>query len=138
MPPTTAKPPRPLRLNQRAQLVPTVQYAEWHRCASTTTGLSNTDRAILDIIAEHHRQLQTTGHSDRVTVEKMAARIGVEPMSVRSSIKHLIGLCLLGVKPGSGQWPNEYLLALPKEKSFSGNARSPSTGSTRPRRLSWS
>jgi hypothetical protein len=77
-------------------------------------GLTSTDRAILDIVLEHHRQLQTTGHADRVTVERMAARIGVEPVSILSSIKHLIGLCLLGMKPGSGQWPNEYLLALPR------------------------
>jgi DNA-binding transcriptional regulator YiaG len=34
-----AKPPKPLRLNQRAQLVPAAQFAEWHRIASATAGL---------------------------------------------------------------------------------------------------
>jgi hypothetical protein len=51
---------------------------------------------------------QNTG---RLTIERMAVHIGVEPMSIISSIKHLIELCLLGVRPGGGQRPHEYLLA---------------------------
>jgi hypothetical protein len=41
---TTAKPP-PLRLNQRAKLVPTAQFGRWHEIASATAGLTALDRA---------------------------------------------------------------------------------------------
>jgi hypothetical protein len=57
---STAKPPRPMKLNQRAVLFPAAQYARWHELATAMPGLTSTDRAILDIVAEHHRQLQTT------------------------------------------------------------------------------
>ncbi len=40
-------------------------------------------------------------------------------MSIRSSISRLIELCLLGVKPGGGQRPHEYLLALPRRVAAS-------------------
>src|SRR5437016_5771687 len=111
---TAAKPPKPLRLNQKAQLVPPAQFARWHEIASATGGLSPLDRTILDILAEHYRRLQVQGFAGSVTIEKMAAHVGVETLSIRSSIKHLIELCLLGVKPGGGQRPHEYLPALPR------------------------
>ncbi len=110
---TAAKPPKPLRLNQRAQLVSAASFARWHEIASVTPGLTALDRAILDMLAEHYRRLQVQGSAGSVTIEKMAAHIGSEPMSIRSSIKHLIELCLLGVQPGGGQRPHEYLPALP-------------------------
>jgi hypothetical protein len=111
---TIAKPPKPMRLNQRAQLVPAASFARWHEIASATAGLSALDLAILDILAEHYRRLQVKGFAGSVTIEKMAAHVGVETLSIRSSIKHLIELCLLGVKPGGGQRPHEYLPALPR------------------------
>jgi hypothetical protein len=69
MSPTIAKPPKPLRLNQKAVLVPAAQYARWHEIASATPGLSALDRAILDIVAEHHRGLQVQGVAGSVTIE---------------------------------------------------------------------
>jgi hypothetical protein len=38
--------PRPLRMNQRAQLVPAAQFARWHEIAAATAGLSELDRQI--------------------------------------------------------------------------------------------
>jgi hypothetical protein len=81
----TIKPPRPLRLNQRAQLVPEAQYASWHEIASATAGLSSVELATLDIVAEHHRRLRNDGFAGSVTIEKMAAHVGVETLSIRSS-----------------------------------------------------
>jgi len=43
-------------------------------------------------------------------------------MSIRSSISRLIELCLLGVKPGGGQRPHEYLAALPRRIAASMSA----------------
>jgi len=33
---------------------------------------------------------------------------------VRAAVRHLIELCLVGVRPGAGQRASEYLMALPK------------------------
>ena len=36
------------------------------------------------------------------------------PRDVRVAVRHLVELCLVGVRPGAGQRASEYLLALPK------------------------
>src|SRR5258708_18008756 len=58
---TTAK-PRPLRLNQRAMLIPEARFAEWHRCASAMPGLSELERQILDAIMGYYRLLYERGY----------------------------------------------------------------------------
>jgi hypothetical protein len=112
---SAAKPPKPMRMNQKAQLVPAAQYAEWHRLASATPGLSGVELAILDVVAEHYRRIAAEGFAGRITIEKMAAHIGVETLTIQSSIAGLVGRCLLAVQPGSGARPHTYLLALPKK-----------------------
>jgi hypothetical protein len=111
---TTIAKPRPLRLNQRAELVPAAQFALWHELASAAAALSELDHEILDVIAERYRRIHIQGFAFRLTVERMAAHLGAEPMSIRSSLAHLVELAVLGIKPGSGRRPHEYLLALPK------------------------
>jgi hypothetical protein len=59
---TIAKPPRPLRLNQKAELIPEARFAEWHRIASATAGLSELDRQILDAIRGYYRLLHERGY----------------------------------------------------------------------------
>ena len=39
--------PRPLRLNQRARLVPSAQFVRWYEIASATPGLGKLELAIL-------------------------------------------------------------------------------------------
>jgi hypothetical protein len=111
---TTVDKPRPLRLNQKAELVPAAQFARWHELASATPDLTKLDREILDVIAERARQIHTQGFARRLRIEWMAAHVGTEPMTIRSSLAHLVELAVLGIKPGSGRRPHEYLLALPK------------------------
>jgi hypothetical protein len=111
---TTIAKPCPLRLNQKAELVPAAQFTRWHELASAAAALSELDRAILDVIAEHYRRIHIQGFALRLTVARMATHVGAEPMSIRSSLAHLVELALLGIKPGSGRRPHEYLLALPK------------------------
>jgi hypothetical protein len=41
----------PLRLNQRAKLVPVAQFEAWHAAAITVPGLTPLDRGILDAVA---------------------------------------------------------------------------------------
>ena len=54
-----AKSPRPLRLNRpKADLVPTERFAEWHRIASATPGLSGLELALLSAVAEYHRSFR--------------------------------------------------------------------------------
>ncbi len=53
---TIAKPPRPMRMNQKAELVPEARFAASHQCAAATPGLSKLELAILDGLCEHHRR----------------------------------------------------------------------------------
>jgi hypothetical protein len=111
---TTAKLPRPMRLNQRAQLVPTASFDAWHTIASATPGLTDLDRKLLDGLCEHHRRLHVEGYAGRLSIETLALGLNAVPRDVRASISRLIGLALIGVKPGAGARASEYLLALPK------------------------
>ena len=71
-------------------------------------------REILDVIAERYRQIHAQGFAGRLRIKWIAAHVGAEPMSIRLSLAHLVELAVLGIKPGSGRRPHEYLLALPK------------------------
>jgi len=54
-----AKSPKPLRMNQRAMLIPEARFAEWHRIASATAGLSELDHQVLDAIMGYYRLLDS-------------------------------------------------------------------------------
>jgi hypothetical protein len=111
---TTAAKPRPLRLNQRAELVPTEQYARWHEIASATAGLTELDRQVLDAVARYYAMLQERGDAPPLTLGGMALCAGVRPFDISATIWGLIGRSLLAVLPGAGHRPHEYLPALPK------------------------
>jgi hypothetical protein len=111
---TTAKTPKPLRMSRKAELVPEARLEEWYALAIQTKELSELDRAILDVICDWHRRMRDDGYAGRITFEKMAHHIGAEPMSIRSSLARLVGFALIAIKPGGGQRPNEYLMALPR------------------------
>jgi hypothetical protein len=112
---TAAKPPRPLRLNRpKADLVPTERFAEWHRIASATPGLSGLELALLSAVAEYHRQLQEKGEACSLSMLRLAEANRTEPIYVSTAVNHLVGLGLIAVLPGRGNWANTYLLALPK------------------------
>src|SRR5882672_7772282 len=112
---TTIKPRRPMRMNQRAMLIPEAQFAESYRIASATAGLSELDRQILDAIVEYYRQLAQRGYASFPSIEMMAKSSGARPIDISGAIKRLVGLALLAVRPGSGRWRNEYLPALPRK-----------------------
>ena len=110
-----AKSPRPLRLNRtKADLVPTERFAEWHRIASATSGLSGLELALLSAVAEYHRQLQEKGEACSLSMLRLAEANRTEPIYVSTAVNHLVGLGLIAVLPGRGNWANTYLLALPK------------------------
>jgi hypothetical protein len=111
---TTAVTPRPMRLNQRAQLVPPAQFARWHEIVSATAGLSELDRQVLDAIAGYYRRLQAEGYASFPSIEQMAQSAQVRSIDISSAIKNLVGLALLAAKPGAGARRNEYLMCLPK------------------------
>src|SRR5258707_6103522 len=111
---TTAKPPKPLRLNQKAELVPAASFAEWHRCASATAGLSKLELAILDIVAEHYRRLHVDGFAGSLSFMRLADANDTDPKYIQAAVRHLIELGLIGVRPGGGHRANTYLPALPK------------------------
>jgi len=106
--------PRPLRMNQKAELVPAAQFGRWHEIASAAAGLSELDRAVLDAVAAYYRLLHERGYGRPPTIEQMAKSAQVRSIDISEAIKHLVGLALLAVKPGAGGRRNEYLLALPK------------------------
>src|SRR5262245_13596119 len=112
---TAAAKPRPtLRLNQKAVLLPAAEFARWHAIASATAGLTKTELAVLSAVVEHYRVLDQRANARPPSIEQMALSSGARPIDVTTAIKNLVGLALLGVKPGSGRLRNEYLLALPK------------------------
>jgi hypothetical protein len=73
---TTATKPRPLRLNQRAQLVPPAQFARWHELASATAGLGRIELAVLSAVAEYYGLLHQHGYASAPTIEGMALSSG--------------------------------------------------------------
>lgn len=71
------------------------------------------DRQILDIIAGYYRLLEQRGYASFPSIEQMAQSDQVRSIDVTSAIRHLVGLALIAVRPGSGARRNEYLPALP-------------------------
>lgn len=104
----------PLPLNQRARLVPSGRFVRWYEIASATPGLSRLELLILAGLAEHHRRLHVDGYAGRLSIERMALDLNVMPRDIRAAVRHLIALCLIGVRPGAGQRASEYLLAHPR------------------------
>ena len=79
---TAAKPRPPLRLNQRAQLVPPAQFAEWHQHASHTAGLTKVELAVLSAVAEYYRLLDQRGYASFPSIEEMAESAKVRSIDV--------------------------------------------------------
>jgi hypothetical protein len=112
---STAK-PRPMKLNRpKAELVPVAQFARWHELASATPGLSDLELALLSAVAAYHRQLQEKGEACSLSMLRLASANRTEPIYVSTAVRNLISLGLIAVKPGRGNWANEYLPALPRK-----------------------
>jgi hypothetical protein len=111
---TTIAKPRPLRMNQKAVLIPEAQYQAWYDQAVLTSGLTELDRQILDAIVGYYRLLHERGYASFPSIEQMAKSAQVRSIDVTNAIRNLVGLALLAVRPGSGARRNEYLLCLPK------------------------
>jgi hypothetical protein len=79
---TTVRPPKPLRMSRKAELIPSAQYAAWHEIASATAGLSDLDRKLLDVIAWHYCRLQTDGVAGKLSIERIALQLS-DPLAVR-------------------------------------------------------
>jgi hypothetical protein len=94
-----AKSPKPLRMNQRAMLIPEARFAEWHRIASATAGLSELDHQVLDAIMGYYRLLHERGYASVPSIEQMAKSSGARSIDISGAIRHLVGLALLAVKP---------------------------------------
>jgi hypothetical protein len=113
---TGAAKPRPMRLNRpKAELVPVERFARWLELASATPGLSGLELALLSAIAEYHRQLQEKGDAGSLSFLRLAEANRTEPIYVSTAVRNLISLGLIAVKPGRGNWANEYLPALPRK-----------------------
>jgi hypothetical protein len=116
--PSVASKTGPMRLNQKAQLVPIVDWARWHTIASTTPGLSKLEVALLDGLASYFHQLEERGYAGKLSVERIALDLETAPRLVRETISSLIGKALLGVMPGAGQRANEFYPALPYPRGW--------------------
>jgi hypothetical protein len=111
---TTAKRPRPLRLNQKAALVPEAQFQSWYDQAIQVPSLTKDELAVLSAVVEYYRLLDQRGYARPPTIEMMAQSAQVRSIDITSAINHLTELGLVAVKPGAGARRNEYLLALPR------------------------
>lgn len=52
-----------------------------------------------------HRRLHAEGFARSLTLEKLSNATGARTIDIGGAIKHLVGLGLIGVKPGSGYVP---------------------------------
>jgi hypothetical protein len=112
---STAK-PRPMKLNRpKAELVPVAQFQAWYDRAILTPGLSGLELALLSAIAGYHRQLQEKGGAGSLSMLRLANANRTEPIYLSTAVRNLISLGLIAVKPGRGNWANEYLPALPRK-----------------------
>jgi hypothetical protein len=116
---TTIAKPRPMRMNQRAVLIPAAQYHTWYDQAVLTSGLSELDRAVLDAVVTYYRLLEQRGHASVPSIKMMARSTGTRSIDITGAIRNLVGLALLAVKPGAGARRNEYLMCLPRRISAS-------------------
>jgi hypothetical protein len=91
---TAAKSPKPMRMNQRAMLVPVESFARWHEIASATAGLSELDRQILDAIMGYYRLLDQRGYASFPSIEQMAQSAQARSIDITSAIRHLVELGL--------------------------------------------
>ncbi len=112
---TAGKSPKPLRMNQKAVLIPAAQYQTWYDQAVTAAGLTTLDRQVLDAVATYYGPLRERGYASFPSIEPMAKSARVRSIDITGAIKRLVGLALLAVRPGSGRWRNEYLPALPRK-----------------------
>jgi hypothetical protein len=96
----TTKPRPVLRLSQRARIVPSAQFVRWYEIASATPKLSRLELLILAGLAEHRRRLHIDGYAGRLSIERMALDLSAVPRDVRAAVRNLIGMALIGVRPG--------------------------------------
>jgi hypothetical protein len=111
---TTTKPPKPLRMSRKAELVPIEQFEEWRRCASATPSLTKVEQAILGAIAAHYRRLHVDGFAGSLSFMRLADANDTDPKYIQAAVKHLVELGLIAVKPGGGHRANTYLPCLPR------------------------
>jgi hypothetical protein len=103
-----------LRIASHAAIVAPQRHAAWVAEASATPGLSRFELAVLDVIAEHHRRA-CRGSAARLSLESLGFDLGgSSPRTVSAAINRLVGMGLLGVRPGNGRAGSQYLPALPR------------------------
>jgi hypothetical protein len=111
---TTAKPPRPMRFNQKAQLIPEARYQTWYDLAIQTAGLTDLERATLAAVAAYYQRLAERGYAGLLSYERLAdATIWPDVQSIKAVVRHLVEIGLVALLRGSGPRANEYLPAPP-------------------------
>jgi hypothetical protein len=85
---------RPLRLNQKAVLIPVAQFSVWHQRASATPGLTNIELAVLAAIAGYYQRCQEWGCGPSLSFMRLANANDTEPKYIRFAVRHLTELCL--------------------------------------------
>ncbi len=100
-------------------LTPSAQHEAWRALAIQTQGLNAVERGVLSCIAEHFRQLAARGYGPGLSYDRLGHHLDVDPVRVKWAVSLLREFGLIGIKPASGQRPNEYLLALPRRLATS-------------------
>jgi hypothetical protein len=99
-----------MRIASGAQPVPTEQLRAWLAYAGTMPDLTHTTGHTLAFLAGHFAK----EGSALVSEETIAGHVRADKATVVRSVKHLVGLGLLAVLPGSGPRSSRYLSALPR------------------------
>jgi hypothetical protein len=83
---TAAKPPRPIKLNQRALLIPAAQYQAGYDQAMQVPSLTKDELAVLSAVVEYYRLLDQRGHASFPSIEQMAQSARVRSIDVTGAI----------------------------------------------------
>jgi hypothetical protein len=94
-----------------ARLAPVAVIDQWLAGASATPGLSDTERAVLAAVAGFHRDLREQRRAVSLSHDRLAQRIGVQPVQVQWAVDRLVELGLITLQPGRGGMPNQFFPA---------------------------
>jgi hypothetical protein len=109
-----AKPKPVIRRAVGSVVLPTDRFEAWHALAAAVPGLNEIERGVLAAIRDGHRQIIERGYGPRLSFNRLAYHLNVDPIHIKWAVYRLRELGLIGVQSGCGGQPNAYSMVLPK------------------------
>jgi hypothetical protein len=103
-----------IRRGVGAVVLPVDRFEAWYAQASQTVGLNAVELGVLAAIRDSYRQVMEKGYGPRLSFNRLAYHLNVDPIHVRWAVYRLRESGLIGVQSGRGGQANAYSMALPK------------------------